>query len=490
MKLNRKLWELYCSSPDHQFKIGKFQDAYDACTLTELLCSYNQHLNIDWDLRTEISEVLYCYNISDFEDMEICCDEDAAEIFHSIISHGLADEDGHIINPGDYKNMMQFIPDISLWLSSLFPDYFFPYLFIANFNSLVKIADLFDIEIPSIPKKTDYENRCMYYWELCKVFNRFRNENGMTMPELASFIYDFVPDYFVENYDAPNILRHGCLWISGGVPDFGLPDECYWGCNTEAKPGDLLLIYQTAPVSGISAMYLIMTNGETDPFGTYHSYSKVKKICEFPSISLEELKQHPYFSSHSLIRRKFQGVNGTLLSATDYDEILSILNKKGFDVSILPCLDSYQAIDNKKINVEKDVEEQLLIPLLSKFGLVAGRDYIRQLPIHAGRGNRIYPDFALYFCDSRTEPAAKILIEAKLHIKNNKERVEAFVQAKSYANLLQSHTLVLCDDSLLIVYPKREGFNRNYYEEFHWSELLNPDRLSKLRKYLTNNKIL
>lgn len=485
MKLNRKLWKLYCSSPDYQYQIGKFQDAYDESMLTELLCQYNKSLGIDQHFRTGVSELLYYYNIRDFEDVEIGSEEEAAEIFQSIISNGLSDQEGHIIHPGNYKDMMEFVPDISLWLSCLFPDYFFPYLFIVNFDSLVRITDLFDIELPPIPKKTDYEARCMFYWELCKVFNRFRKENNMTMPEFSAFIYDFVPEFFIESVEAPNIRQHGRLWISGGVPSFGLPDESYWGCNSEAKPGDLLLIYQTAPLSSITAMYLILTSGEIDPFGTYHCYSKVKKICEFPQISLAELKQHPYFSSHSLVRRKFQGVNGTLLSAIDYDELLSILKDKGFDVSLLPCLDSYIAIRNDKIKVEKDVEEQLLIPLLSEFGLVAGKDYIRQLPIHAGRGSRIYPDFALYFCDSKIEPTAKILIEAKLHIKNNKERIEAFVQAKSYANLLQSHTLVLCDDTLLIVYPKKNGFDRNYYEEFHWSELTNPDRLSKLHNYLT-----
>lgn len=485
MKLNRKLWELYCASPERQYEIGKFQDAYDESMFTELLCHYNKALNINQDLRTELSGLLYCFNISDFEDVEISNDEDAAKVYHSIVSHGIAYEDSHIISPGDYKGMMQMIPDISLWLSSLFPDYFFPYLFVVDFSSLVKVADLFDLELPPIPKKTDYEARCMYYWELCKMFNQFRKENGLTMPELASFIYDFVPDYFVENADAPNISRHGCLWISGGVPDFGLPDECYWGCNTEAKPGDLLLIYQTAPISSITAMYLIMTSGEVDPFGTYHSYSKVKKICEFPAVSLTELKTHPHFGSHSLVRRKFQGVNGTLLSAIDYEEFLSILRIKGCDIEMFPPLDSYQSAACDKIKVEKDVEEMLLMPLLSELGLIAGKDYIRQLPIHAGRGSRIYPDFALFFCDSKTEPTAQILIEAKLHIRNNKERIEAFVQAKSYANLLQSHTLVLCDDTGLTVYPKRKGFDRNYYEEFRWSELSQPDRLSTLRKYLT-----
>ncbi len=332
--------------------------------------------------------------------------------------------------------------------------------------------------------KTDYEGRCLYYWELCSVFNQFRKENAMTMPEFSSFLYDFVPDYFFEDRDEPSARRHGNLWISGGVPDYKLPDECYWGCNAEARPGDLLLIYQTSPISAIVAMYLILSSGEVDPFGSYHCYSKVRKVSELPKITLHELQKHQYFKNHPLIRRKFQGVNGTLLSSEDYDQLCSILSAKGFDNTALPELDTFRPNVNYKINLEKDVEEHLLIPLLDDLGLVNGVDYIRQLPIHAGRGRRIYPDFALYFDDSPTEPTAEILIEAKLHIKNNKERIEAFIQAKSYANLLQSHTLVLCDDERMIVFPNKNGFDRNYYEEFYWSELSNPDRLSILKKYL------
>lgn len=484
MKLSRKLWELYSSSQDNQYKIGKFHDAYDAPMLTELMCHYNPDLNIDMELKEELLELLYHYNISDFEDVEIENEDTAKEIFHSIIAHGLVVDDGYIIKPGDFKGMMMLIPDISLWLSILFPNYFFPYLYGIKFGTLVKTADLFDIELPQIPMKTDYEGRCLYYWELCSVFNQFRKENAMTMPEFSSFLYDFVPDYFFEDRDEPSARRHGNLWISGGVPDYKLPDECYWGCNAEARPGDLLLIYQTSPISAIVAMYLILSSGEVDPFGSYHCYSKVRKVSELPKITLHELQKHQYFKNHPLIRRKFQGVNGTLLSSEDYDQLCSILSAKGFDNTALPELDTFRPNVNYKINLEKDVEEHLLIPLLDDLGLVNGVDYIRQLPIHAGRGRRIYPDFALYFDDSPTEPTAEILIEAKLHIKNNKERIEAFIQAKSYANLLQSHTLVLCDDERMIVFPNKNGFDRNYYEEFYWSELSNPDRLSILKKYL------
>lgn len=484
MKLSKKLWNLYCSSPDHQYQIGKFQDAYDESMFTELLFYYNQSLGFDISLRTELSELLYCYNISDFENVKIKDESEAGEIFHSIVTHGLSDTDGYIIFPGDYKGMMKVIPDISLWLSSLFPEYYFPYLYLTDFSTLTKVADVFDIQLPPIPKKTNYEARCMYYWELCKVFNVFRKENNMTMPEFSSFIYDFVPNYLIEDEKAPNLSRHFNLWISGGIPNFGLPEECYWGCNSEAKPGDLLLIYQIAPISGITAMYLILTNGEIDPFGTYHCFSKVKKLSDIPCISLRELQAHPYFNKHPLVRRKFQGVNGTALSASDYYELRLILKDKEFDNTILPNIEKFDFDTNNQIKVERDVEEKLLIPLLSDLGLTKGKDYIRQLPIHAGRGSRIYPDFALFYNDSESEPTADILIEAKFHIKNIKELIQAFVQAKSYANLLQSNTLILCDKERLIVYPKGNGFDRNYYEEFFWSELSNPDILSKFKKYI------
>ncbi|MFJ1473996.1 hypothetical protein ACILE9_06995 [Capnocytophaga cynodegmi] len=60
------------------------------------------------------------------------------------------------------------------------------------------------------------------------------------------------------------------------------------------------------------------------------------------------------------------------------------------------------------------------------------------MPIRSGRGNRIYPDYALHYNVTKGYETAKILIEAKHHLKSNQDLEEAFKQARSYANILES----------------------------------------------------
>lgn len=78
------------------------------------------------------------------------------------------------------------------------PEFFFPNIFIYRFFDLHKIADMFEIDLPSIPKKSNYKARCMYYWSLCEVFYRFRAENELSPAELCAFLYDFAPNFMPQ----------------------------------------------------------------------------------------------------------------------------------------------------------------------------------------------------------------------------------------------------------------------------------------------------
>lgn len=113
---------------------------------------------------------------------------------------------------------------------------------------------------------------------------------------------------------------------------------------------------------------------------------------DFRGISLKELQANEYFSKRSLVRKKFQGVNGWTLSSEDYSELLKIINAKRFNVDILPRLYAPELPEILSIIHERDVETQLLEPLLNSMGWHENKDFIRQLPIHAGRGHRIFPD--------------------------------------------------------------------------------------------------
>ena len=130
------------------------------------------------------------------------------------------------------------------------------------------------------------------------------------------------------------------------------------------------------------------------------------------------------------------------------------------------------------------MEQKLLEPLLNSMGWHENKDFIRQLPIRAGRGHRIFPDYALHYKNKPNKKKANVLIEAKLHMKNKRETENAFLQARSYGQLLESSVIVLCDKNCLIVYDKKDCFDRDEYKKYYWGEFENPDTFNELKNKL------
>lgn len=197
------------------------------------------------------------------------------------------------------------------------------------------------------------------------------------------------------------------------------------------------------------------------------------------------MKADTYFSNHPLVRKNFQGVNGWPVTGKDYAELMRMIEAKGFDTSVLPQIYAPSLPEGIVIKEEKDVEKKLLEPLLNEMGWYEHKDYIRQLPIHAGRGHRIFPDYALHYDNKPEEEKAKVLIEAKYHMKNNHEIESAFLQAFSYAKLLLSSVIVLCDKECILVYESKEGFSRSRYKKYYWEDMRNPDLYNELKNKLT-----
>lgn len=138
----------------------------------------------------------------------------------------------------------------------------------------------------------------------------------------------------------------------------------------------------------------------------------------------------------------------------------------------------------ENVKRERDVEVELLEYYLGKVGFVEGRDYRRQLPIHAGRGHRIFPDYALHYDETPDYERARVLIEAKLEMKNNAQIEACFKQAYSYAKLLESSVIVLCDKNCLMIYEKKDCFDRDRYTKIYWGELESPDKFNELKNFL------
>ena len=410
MSFNQYTWDLYKQTTIGIEMIKYFSDA-GGYVLFKDYCPYANF--IPEDLYNDWLENIYCYGVSDYDHPSSL--EEAKDLYISLITLGIRVEGQQWLPANDFKNMLGIIQPMSYVLSQFAPEYFFPYLFLCRIFELNKIADFFNIDLPNIPKRTDYKGRCMYYWELCEVFYLFRKENGLSPADLWSFLYDFAPNNLPsEKIDMPKPSQ---VWFIGGrlyQEDKSLESK-FWQSSPETKKGDILVHYETSPISA---------------------------------------------------------------------ELLRMIKTKGFDIEVLPKLYAPTLPKDVIIEYEHDVEQQLLEPLLNSMGWYENKDFIRQLPIQAGRGHRIFPDYALHYGNKPNEERAKVLIEAKLCMRNNKEREEAYLQARSYARLLNSSVIVLCDKDYLIVYEKKDSFDRDRYKKYCWGDFENPDTFNELKNKL------
>lgn len=479
MSFCKYTWNLYKQTEIGKDMIKYFSEAggYD------LFKSYCPHANfVPEDLYNDWLEGTYCYGASEY-DHPTSLDE-AKELYTSLISFGISVEGKRWLPANDFKNTLGVIQLMSYVLSRFAPEYFFPYLFLCRIFELNKIADFFNIDLPKIPKRTDYQERCMYYWELCEVFYQFRKEHELSPEELWAFLYDFAPKNLPQ--EKSDIPKPSQAWFIGGhteMEEMGL-DSTFWQANPDTRKGDVLFHYETSPVSAITCVKTSLTDGVIDPLFRYYGCIYIGNRIDIPHIPLKELREDKYFSNHPLIRKNFQGVNGWSMSNEDYSELIRMIRAKGFDTEALPKLYVPTLPKGIVIEYEHDVEQLLLEPLLNSMGWHENKDFIRQLPIQAGRGHRVFPDYALHYDNKLDEEKAKILIEAKLHMKNNQDIEAAFLQARSYARLLSSSVIVLCDKEGLIVYEKKDSFDRCRYRKYHWGEFENPDVFNELKNKL------
>ena len=487
MKFNQYLWNLYKISHFGKTAISSFGDRKEWIEEERLFEKYNPQIKDGFNSKMicEILEDFWCYKVSEYEGTELKSLDDAEKMYEEIISTGLIIESEEVLKIGDFDRMLEYVPFLSMELNYLFGEYFFPYIYIDEFYQLTRLADYFEIELPPIPAKPDYKVRCMYYWELCKIFYQFRIENGLSPDELSAFMYDYVPNLLTKE-DNTEMPKPSAAWFIGGlIKGYGKEwTTGFWQSSKDTKRGDILVHYETSPVSAITCLWIAQTDGVIDPFFHYYSNTYIGDRIEIPHISLKELKADRYFSDHPLVRKNFQGVNGWPVTGKDYVELIRMIEAKGFDISVLPQIYTPSLPEGVTVNNERDVEVNLLEPLLNSMGWYEHKDYIRQLPIRAGRGHRIFPDYALHYDNKPGEEKAKVLIEAKYHMKNNQEMEAAFLQAFSYAKLLMSSVIVLCDKECILVYSSKEGFSRSRYNKYYWEDMKNPDLYNELKNKL------
>lgn len=154
---------------------------------------------------------------------------------------------------------------------------------------------------------------------------------------------------------------------------------------------------------------------------------------------------------------------------------MELIQKKGGDISQLPHLFIGKKIQFGEIKQEKDVEEKILIPFLKMIGY-KDSDWVRQLILKAGRKEKAIPDFVFFPFGQRHFESAPFVIEVKLDFSSIIEQQKAFRQCLSYARMLRSRLMGICDQERLIVYKINSFGAADITDpifEDHWQAIYN-----------------
>lgn len=329
----------------------------------------------------------------------------------------------------------------------LHPEFFIPYYYIACFNVLQFADDMFKFHLPTLPSKKQYKERYMYYLDICIKLQKFRVINALTVPELYAFLYEYAPmcvggtSWIWDTLPQPRNA-----YVFGIGPDSGLLDTneneiVCWQGNPQMQPGDLGMLYEWSPASCFSSVWQAVSPGFRDPLFMHERcvyYGRPKKI---PRVTYKMLKNDYLFSKTPLIRTRMMGMDGTPLSAAEYNHLLSMAESiapLSDDIPKLEAISLY--LDECEILDERDVEMKLLEPLLNRLGW-AHEDYVRQMSLRMGRGFNVYPDYVIRPVHTPGYEKGDIIVEAKRTISNQKTLEVDRAQARSYARRLNSYAL-------------------------------------------------
>ena len=496
MQFNRFIFDNYLTTTEGKEALSFFSD-FEKIIKNKKKASYFeflQHIAILPTSKKESDDEITRYStiFLDFDFEQSRSDDE--KIFATYGIEGVIDNkkkfiDDEIESVSDSteRDFMTYIRLYSLFFYFSFPKLFFPYYFEAQFPKLENICKEFDITLPPLPPKRDYKKHLFYYFEICKAFYDFRLQFNLTPEEFCIFLYYFAPHCTEPISFAESLPEPSKVYICGAsIGDSEWLKSANentierWAGNTNMLPGDIMLLYEQKPISAIQSVWRCISVGFTDPFEYFSDRVWISKMIRIIPITFDDLKKDSVWKEKGLIKAHMQGCSGTPCTKDEYDSFLKMLKKKKFDISVLPKLQFTGLPNNVELFIEKDVEEKLLEPLLRKLGYT-DKNWVRQLPVRMGRGERNYPDYALFPKGKKGEETAKFLWEAKFTIPNKKQLYEAFIQAKSYAMRLQSDGFGLVSKEGIWISFSNDSFLFEKIKSYSWEDLENPDVFSEVR---------
>ncbi len=509
--MNRNIWNLYKNSErgqnaieifnfnEHDDLFDKTSKIYDFCSefmgdisekedFINTLFSVYENVSVSQLSLKENEKINSFFErfIDNFE-ISVIEENESGELFKVL-------SEKPFIKQKDYKSLCSITTEISLFLYFQYPESFLPILFSERFDKLMNLLDVLNIEFPQLPTTIDKRGRLILYNNLCENIINFAKTNELTPAETCACIYDFAKMLLAEDLENISDLPEPTnIWLTGGSKyDYETflknPSEnaqSVWTCNEKTKRGDIIVMYVLSPYSCIQSIWRANIDGVFTPFNYYNSRTTVTNGVIIPKITINELRNDEYFKNLPIVRKNFQGVNGVKFSAKDYMELQRILISKGFNTSCLPQLYKPNLEIELNIKNEKDVEEFLLIPLLSKLGY-SENDWTRQLSQKAGRKEKAIPDFVFFPKGEIHFQNAPLVIEAKYDMSSSVERMKSYNQALSYARMMRATIFAICDKDRIIIYKEIDN-NFNRFKptfEKHWQNLNDAETFNNLKKII------
>lgn len=375
------------------------------------------------------------------------------------------------------------------------PSVYIPYFFLRLYNVLTAIATLFEIDLPEVPGPKNYKDRFLFYYALCSTFSNLQKEQGWSSAELCAFLYDFAPKFAGgTSWIWQTLPEPHAAFVIGAPPDtserwqFAKEKAIFsWQGNPDTQPGDMVLLYQWTPVSAFTSVWQAVAPGFIDPFFWYYRCIYMGNPTKILPLSFKTLKSNPVLSQIPLIKAHMQGMNGTELKPSQYNALVELIHKEGSPVPALPMLTNHFDAEPERlvIRTEHDVELLLLEPLLDRLGWTR-EQYVRQLPLHMGRGNCVYPDYVILPQLTPHSEKGFCVVEAKKTISSTKQLHIDCRQAASYAYRLDASKLMLVAQEGIWLADRKDDFTQ--LQSYSWEQLQNNDVFSEINAVIGNHR--
>ena len=509
VKFNKFVWDIYAQSARGKKAIKRFSQLTSEFIDSDYrICSFECSAEMKErygrsDIEVDIPKLVRdAVSDAKFKDLKAASQHYRKVLVPKGIPFEMADQTGakEVVGefPGTKSWWYDYVAAISLGLYQGQPNHFLPYNFRTKFNQVEEIHAEFNIPLPRVPGKSDKSARCLYYADINEMWQEFRQQQNLSPVEMCAFLYDFAPQ-FTTPLDSTDLPDPSKVWlIPGESGDIEFADEATsdtvsrWGGNPAIRRGDILMLYLVSPRKAIDSIWRACTDGYVDPFFHYHCMVWICGQIKTAPVSFSEIYTDPLLSQKPAVRGRFWGPSGKAsFTVEEYEAILAIMKSKGQDISVLPRILASDYLPSVELQTERDVEKYLIEPFLKRLGFKGdGVDWIRQMPVKMGRGERNYPDYAFGAIPKRGEESAKMILESKFQLSAQSEFKEAFYQTKSYALRLQAKIMAMAAKEGVWVFPPDNGnFDIKKFVHKGWGELNHPDHFHDILQLIGRDKV-